>query len=94
LETQIQPVIDPSVSSVIETVEVGLRSHFLAPASENKLTNTEEVREAIRGLRFAKAPVPNGLPNRVLKHLPQRAVSHPVLIFNAILLTHYFHYSV
>jgi hypothetical protein len=38
LETQFQPVIDPSVPAVIETVNVGLRSYFRAPASEPKLT--------------------------------------------------------
>jgi hypothetical protein len=91
LETQFQPVIDPSVPAVIETVNVGLRSYFMAPVSELKLTNPEEVPEAIRGLRVDKAPGPNGIPNRALKHLPQRAVSLLVLIFNAILLTHHFH---
>ena len=38
----------------------------------------------------SKAPGPNGIPNRALKHLPQRAVSLLVLIFNTILLTHQF----
>ena len=32
---------------------------------------------------------PNGIPNRALKHLPQRAVSLLVQIFNAVLLTHF-----
>jgi hypothetical protein len=89
LETQFQPVTDPSVPAVIETVNVGLRSYFTEPAGELKLTNPEEVQEAIRGLRVNKAPGPNGIPNRALKHLPQRAVSLLVLIFNAILLTHH-----
>ena len=62
----------------------------MAPVSEPKLTNPEEVQEAIRGLKVSKAPGPNGIPNRALKHLPQRAVSLLVLIFNAILLTHHF----
>ena len=62
----------------------------MAPASEPKLTNPEEVEEAIKGLKFSKAPDPNGIPNRALKHLPQRTVSLLVLIFNAILLTHHF----
>jgi hypothetical protein len=88
LETQFQPVTDPSVPVVIETVNVGLSSYFMAPAGEPKLTNPEEVQEAIRGLRVIKAPGPNGIPNRVLKYLPQRAVSLLVLIFNAILTHH------
>jgi hypothetical protein len=43
LETQFQPVTDPSVPAVIETVDVALRSHFVTPASEPNLTNPEEV---------------------------------------------------
>jgi hypothetical protein len=90
LETQFQSVTVPSVPAVIEIVNVGQRSSFSAPASEPKLTNPEEVQEAIRGLRVSKAPGPNGIPNRALKHLPQRAVSLLFLIFSAILLTHHF----
>jgi hypothetical protein len=86
LEAQFQPLTDPSVPAVIETVDVGLRSYFMAPAGQPKLTDPEEVQEAIRGLKVGKAPG----PNRGLKHLPQRAVSLLVLIFNAILLTHHF----
>ena len=58
-----------------------------APASEPKLTNPEEIQEAIRGLKFRKSPGPNGNANRALNHLPQGAVSLMVLIFNAILLS-------
>jgi hypothetical protein len=90
LETQFQPVTDTSVPAVIEIVDVGLRSYFMAPASEPKLTNPEEVQKAIRGLNVSKAPGPNGITNRDLKHIPQRAVSLLVLIFNAIPLTHHF----
>jgi hypothetical protein len=90
LETQFQPVTDPSAPAVIEMVDVALRSYLLTPASQHKLANPGEVQEAIRGLKFSKATGPNGLPNRALKHLPQRAVSLLVQIFNAILLIHYF----
>jgi len=62
----------------------------MTPASEPKLTNPEEVQEAIRGLKVGKAPGPNGIPNRALKHLPLRTVSLLVLIFNANLVTHHF----
>ena len=81
---------DPSIPAVIEMVDVELASYFMAPVSEPKLTNPEEVQEAIRGLKVSKAPGPNGIPNRALKHLPQRAVTLLVLIFNALLLTHHF----
>jgi len=83
-------VTDPSVPAVIEKVDVALRSYLMTPASEPKLTNPAEGQEAIRGLKVVKAPGPKGIPNRALKHLPQRAVSLLVLIFNAILVTHHF----
>jgi hypothetical protein len=77
LETQFQPVTDPSVPAIIEIVDVAMKSYFLTPASEPKLTNPEEVQEAIRGLKVSNVPDPNGIPNRALKHLPQRVVSPP-----------------
>jgi len=90
LKTHFQPLTDPSVPAVIEMVDVALRSYFLTPAGEPKLTNPDEVHEAIRCLKFSKAPGPNGIPNRVLKHLPQRTVSLLAQIFNAVLHTHHF----
>ena len=65
---------DPSVKAVIETVEVAL-SYFLSPVSVPQLTTSDEVHEVIRGLKVSKAPGPNGISNRALKHLPKRAVS-------------------
>jgi hypothetical protein len=59
----------------------------MAPASELKLTNPEEVKEAIKGLRISKVPGPKVIPNRALKHLQHRAVSLLVPICNAILPT-------
>jgi hypothetical protein len=78
------------VPAVIELLDVALRSHFLTPSSEPKLTTPNEVQEAIRCLKVIKAPDPNGIPNRALKHLPQRTVSLLAQIFNAALLTHRF----
>jgi hypothetical protein len=75
LETQFQSVADPSVPAVIEMVDVALKSYIQMPASEPKLTNPDEVYKAIKGLKVGKAPGPNGIPNRALKHLPQRAES-------------------
>jgi hypothetical protein len=43
LETQFQPVTDPTVPAVIEMVDVTLRSYFLTPASEPNLTTPDEV---------------------------------------------------
>jgi hypothetical protein len=78
------------VPAVIEIVDLALRSHFMSPAREPKLTNPEEVREAIRALIVSKAPGPNGISNRAFKHLPQRAVSVVVLICNTVILSHHF----
>ena len=69
---------------------MALRSCFLTPASELNFTKPEEVQEAIICLKFSKALGPNGIRNRALKYLPQRAVSFLVLIFNADLFTYHF----
>jgi len=90
LETQFQPVTDPSVPAVIEMYDVALRSHLMSPESKPWLTNPEEVQEAIRGFKVSKAPGPNGTPHRALKHLLQRAVTLLDLTINAILITHQF----
>ena len=90
LETQFQPVTDPSVPAVIEMVDVELSSYFWSPASEPQLTTPDEVHEAIKGLKASKAPGPNGIPNRALKHLPKLTVSFFAHIFNAVLRTHHF----
>ena len=58
LENQFLPVTDPSVTAVFEMVDLGLRCYLMAPASEHRLTNPEEVQEAIRGLKVSKAPGP------------------------------------
>jgi hypothetical protein len=70
LESQFQPVNDPSDPTVIEKITQALQAYSYAPASEPKLTNPKEVQDAIRGLKVGKAPGTNGLPNRALKHLP------------------------
>jgi hypothetical protein len=41
-----------------------LRSYFTTPASESKLTNTDEVYKAICGLKVGRAPDPSGIANR------------------------------
>jgi len=60
----------PLILEVIEMVDIALRSYFLIPDSEPKLTNPDEVHEAISGLKVSRAPGPNSIPNRALKHLP------------------------
>jgi hypothetical protein len=90
LEAQFPPVADPSDSAVIETVDVALRAYSYEPASERMLTDPVEVQDAIRGLRISKAPDPDGIPNRALKHLPQRVILLLVAHFNTIFRTQYF----
>jgi hypothetical protein len=75
LESQFQPVNTPSDPAVIEKFTESLQAYSYALASEAKLTNPMEVLDVIRGLKVGKASGPNGLPNRALKHLPQRAIS-------------------
>jgi hypothetical protein len=53
------------------------------------LTGPKEVHED-KGFKLGKAPSPNGIPNRALKHLPKRAVSLVFHIFNAVLRTYHF----
>jgi hypothetical protein len=68
-----------------------LESYFQTPANKPKLTNTDEVQEAIRDLKvIGKTPGPNGIQYRALKDIPKWAVSLLVHIFNAILRTPHF----
>jgi hypothetical protein len=53
------------------------------------LANPDEVQAALKGLKVGKAPDPNGIPNRTLKHLLMQAVFLLVHIFNAVLRTHH-----
>ena len=71
MEAQLHPVYVSSVPAVTEMVNVVLMSYFLTPASEPKLTNADEVHEAIVGLKVDRFPGPNGVPNRALNVLPQ-----------------------
>jgi hypothetical protein len=90
LEAQFQPVNHPSVPAVIEVVNEAVRTYSFAPASEPKLINPTEVQDAIRGLKDGKAPGPDSIPNRALKHLPLSVVSIIVVLFKAIFRTQYF----
>jgi hypothetical protein len=84
LEAQFHPVNDPSSPAVTEAVNKARRAYEYAPASEPKLTSPSEVQEAIKGLKASKAPSPNGVPNRSLKHLPKRAITFITKLFNAV----------
>jgi hypothetical protein len=90
LEAQFQPVNDPSDAGFTERVDVEMRAYEYAPASEPTLTTPSEVIKAIKGLKVGKAPGPNGIPNRVLRHLPKRAIAFLTKVFNAVLRRQYF----
>jgi hypothetical protein len=86
LEAQFQPVDDPSDPAFTEKVDVAMRAYEYAPASEPTLTTPSEI---IKGLQVGKAPAPNGIPNRVLRHLPKRAITFLTKVFNAVLRRQY-----
>jgi len=70
-------------------IDVAMRAYFISPASEPQFTIPDEVHSAINVLKVSKSPSPNGIPNRVLRHLPKRAVSFIANVFNAVLRTHH-----
>jgi hypothetical protein len=84
LESQFQPLKDPPEPTVIKIFDEAMRAYTLALASKPKLNNPAEVQDGILVLKFGKAPGPNGIPNRALKHLPQ-GVYFLVKEFDAIL---------
>jgi hypothetical protein len=71
-------------------VSRGAGSILLCPCNRVYATNPMEVQYAIWGLKLGKTPGPNGLQNRALKHLPRRAISFLVALFNVALLAEYF----
>ena len=82
MEAQFQPVNDPSVPAVIETVDEAMRAYSFAPTSETTLTNPTDVQDAIRSLKVDKAPGPDGIPNMVSSN---QADSLLPALFDAIL---------
>jgi hypothetical protein len=82
-------VDDPSKPAVIETVDETMAVYEYAPASED-ITNTSEVLQVIKRLKTGKALGPNGILNRVLRHLTKRAISFLTKVFNAVLRWQYF----
>jgi hypothetical protein len=84
LEAQFQPVDYPSDPAFTERVDVAMRAYEHAPASEPTLTTPSEVLQAIKGLKAGKAPDPNGIPKRFLRHLPKRAITFLTKVFNAV----------
>jgi len=90
LESLFQLVNDPSVPALTEVVNDLMRTYSLAPASESKLTNPTQVQHTIWGLKVGKAPGPNGVQNRALKHFPLSFLSILLVLFNVIFRIQYF----
>jgi hypothetical protein len=62
-------------------VNEAMRAYEYAPTSELKLTSPSEVLQAIKGLKVGKALGPNGIPNRVLRHLPKHTITFFMKVF-------------
>jgi hypothetical protein len=86
---EFQQVNDLSVQPIIEMVNSELSSYSTSPVNEPNLTNPEKIQEAIKFIKVNIATDPNGVPNRALKHLPQRAFLLLLQIFIAILLNYH-----
>jgi hypothetical protein len=61
LETQFQPMSDPTALSV-EVADVTLSSYVLAPSKEENVSNRDEVQEAIAVLKESRAQCTNSNP--------------------------------
>jgi hypothetical protein len=81
---------DPSSPAVTEAGDEVMCAYEYAPASEPILNRPSEVQETIKGLKAGKAPGPNGVPNRAMRHLPKRAITFITKLFNAVLRRQYF----
>jgi len=80
------PVNNPSEPAVIGMVDEAMQPYSFC---SQKITNLEEVQDAILGLKAAELPGPNGIPNGAVKHLPP-IVSLLDKFINVIFLTQYF----
>jgi len=70
-------------------VDKVMQPYTFTPESESKVTNFEEVQDAILGLKVGKLPGPNGIPNGAVQHLPP-IVSLLDRFINAIFWMQYF----
>jgi hypothetical protein len=86
LEVQLQPVNDPSVLVLIDTVNEAMLAYYYAPAREPKLTSLSE---ATKGLIVGMAPGPNVVPNRVLTNQPKSAKTFITKVIYAVFRRQY-----
>jgi hypothetical protein len=86
VDAEFRPVDDLSDPAFTEMFRE-MRAYEYAPASEPTLIYSSEVLKANKGL---KAPGPDGIPNRVLRHLPKHAITFLAKVFNAVPRRQYF----
>lgn len=84
LEGSVSAAKSPSEPAVIEIVAVTFPSYAFAPESGLKLTNPTDVHGVLRGNKVGRAPDPNGITNRALKHPSQTALSLLLKVFKVI----------
>jgi hypothetical protein len=89
-EAQFQPVDNASDPAFTEVAEEPMGPYEYSPASEPTVTTPLEVLQAIEGLKVGKAPGANGIPKRVLRHLPKHAITFLTKVFDAVLRRQYF----
>jgi hypothetical protein len=84
-------VDDPLDPAFIEMVDEAMRAYkYALLRSEPTLTNPSEDLKALKRLMVGKAPGTNGIPSRLLRHLPKHAITFLTKVFNAVLHRHYF----
>lgn len=84
IAAQCAPSIQQFVPQHVSTVEDEVRHLNSLPITADPiLTNSEEVKSIIKGLKPRKAPGADGISNVALKHLPEQVITLLVLIFNA-----------
>jgi hypothetical protein len=71
LEAQFQPVDDPSDPALTERVDVAMRA-YVYTHTWTELTSPFEV---LQELTVGKDSGPNGVPKRVLSHVPKCAIT-------------------
>jgi hypothetical protein len=71
VEAELQSVDDLSAPAFIEMLNEAMCPFGCAPTSEPKLTSPSDVIQSIKGQKIVKSPGPNGIPNRLFRHLPK-----------------------
>jgi hypothetical protein len=79
------PVKDPPTPADISTVNEAMCAYEYAPVSEPTLTKPSEVLEVTEGLSVWRNPRRNGIQNRALRHLHERAITFLTKLFSAVL---------